>query len=91
YDQVAALGDVEPYAVYGIAAEELTAYSSSVDLLIVGSRAYGPLGRLVHGSTSGRLARSARCPLLVLPRSAPLTDTQNAADRELAGTATAGG
>jgi len=45
-------------------------FSASVDLLVVGSRGYGPLGRLVHGSTSHRLARLARCPLLVLPRAA---------------------
>jgi hypothetical protein len=41
-----------------------------VDLLVVGSRGYGPLGRLIHGSTSLQLARSARCPLLVLPKAA---------------------
>lgn len=68
--RIAALGGVEPHAGYGHAAEELTAYSASVDLLIVGSRGYGPLGRLVHGSTSQHLARTARCPLLVLPRAA---------------------
>jgi nucleotide-binding universal stress UspA family protein len=64
------LHDVEPHAAYGDAVEELTLYSASVDLLIVGSRAFGPLGRLVHGSTSRRLARTARCPLLVLTRAA---------------------
>ncbi|HTU86345.1 MAG TPA: universal stress protein [Solirubrobacteraceae bacterium] len=61
---------VEGYASYGEPAEELTLYSASLDLLVVGSRGYGPLGRLVHGSTSQRLARSARCPLLVLTRAA---------------------
>ncbi|MGP0033171.1 MAG: universal stress protein [Solirubrobacteraceae bacterium] len=45
-------------------------YSASLDLLILGSRSYGPLGRLVHGSTSQQLARTARCPLLVLTRAA---------------------
>jgi hypothetical protein len=35
---------------------------------VVGSRGYGPVGRLVHGSTSQRLARAAHCPLLVLTR-----------------------
>jgi nucleotide-binding universal stress UspA family protein len=67
--RVAALGDIEPHAVYGVAAEDLAVYSSSVDLLIVGSRGYGPIGRLIHGSTSEQLARVARCPLLVLTRS----------------------
>ena len=68
-EQIAALG-LEPHAVYGIPAEELTLYSASVDLLVVGSRDYGPIGRLVHGSTSRQLARSVRCPLLVLTRAA---------------------
>jgi Universal stress protein family len=45
-------------------------YSASLDLLVVGSRAYGPIGRLMHGSTSRQLARTARCPLLVLTRGA---------------------
>jgi nucleotide-binding universal stress UspA family protein len=62
--------DVEPHAAYGDPVEELTLYSASIDLLVVGSRGYGPLGRLVHGSTSQRLARTARCPLLVLRRAA---------------------
>lgn len=66
--RIADLGGIEAHAVYGNVVDELTAYSASVDLLIVGSRAYGPIGRLVHGSTSRQLAHSARCPLLVLTR-----------------------
>jgi nucleotide-binding universal stress UspA family protein len=66
--RIKALGDIEPRAAYGQPAEELAAYSASLDLLVVGSRGYGPIGRLVHGSTSQQLARSARCPLLVLTR-----------------------
>jgi nucleotide-binding universal stress UspA family protein len=69
-ERIEALGGVEPHAAYGDAAEELALYGASVDLLIVGSRGYGPLGRLVHGSTSARLARIARCPLLILTRAA---------------------
>jgi len=66
--RIAGLGGVEPHAVYGIPIEELSLYSGSLDLLVVGSRGYGPIGRLMHGSTSQRLARAARCPLLVLTR-----------------------
>ncbi len=69
-DRIAALGDVEPHAAYGSPAEELTLFSASVGLLIIGSRGYGPLGRIVHGSVALRLARSARAPLLALPRRA---------------------
>ncbi|MGH8326255.1 MAG: universal stress protein [Steroidobacteraceae bacterium] len=73
-EQVRELGGVEPHAAYGPAAEELATYSDSLDLLVVGSRGYGPIGRLVHGSTSRHLARTARCPLLVLTRSADAGD-----------------
>ena len=69
-ERIAALGQVEAHAVYGMAAEELALYSASLDLLVVGSRGYGPLGRLVHGSVSRQIARSARCPVLVLTRGA---------------------
>lgn len=68
--RIQTLGDIEPHAAYGMAGEELAMYSASLDLLVVGSRGYGPLGRLVHGSTSRQLARTARCPLLVLTRDA---------------------
>jgi nucleotide-binding universal stress UspA family protein len=69
-ERITALDGVEPHAVYGIPAEELAQYSASLDLMIVGSRGYGPMGRLVHGSTAQRLARTARCALLVLTRGA---------------------
>ncbi len=67
-EQLRALGDVEERAVYGLAGEELAALGGDVDLLVVGSRNYGPLRRLMVGSTSGYLQRHARCSLLVLPR-----------------------
>ncbi len=81
-DEIGALGGVEPHVAFGDAAEELALYSASLDLLIVGSRGYGPVGRLIHGSTSGRLAHMARCPLLVLPRSAPAPDARGAGRAE---------
>ena len=37
---------------------------------MTGSRGYGPLRRLVLGSTSARLVREAPCPVLVLARGA---------------------
>jgi nucleotide-binding universal stress UspA family protein len=48
--------------------EELAAFSGEVDLLIVGSRNYGPARRMMVGSTSNHLQRHARGPLLILPR-----------------------
>jgi nucleotide-binding universal stress UspA family protein len=65
-----ALPDVEGYAVYGLTGEELAVFGNAVDILIVGSRGYGPLRHHVLGSTCAYLERHARCPLLVLPRGA---------------------
>jgi nucleotide-binding universal stress UspA family protein len=64
-----ALPDVEGQAVYGLASEKLVAFGDEVDILLVGSRGYGPMRRLVVGSTSDYLERHARCPLLILPPS----------------------
>lgn len=69
-ERIAELGGVAPLAGYGPPLEVLASYSAEVDLLVVGSRSYGAIGRLVHGSTSDELARAGRSPLLVLPRSA---------------------
>ncbi len=63
-----ALSGVEGSAVYGLTGEELAAFGDDVDLLVVGSRGYGPVMRLVLGSTSDYLERHARCSLLVLTR-----------------------
>jgi len=83
-DRIAALGNVEPHAAYGDPAEELAVYSASLDLLIVGSRGYGPIGRLIHGSTSRQLASTARCPLLVLARGARGAQRPEAAGERVA-------
>jgi len=53
----------------GNAAGQLAQASERLDLLVVGSRGYGPLGAVVLGSVSNALVRTARCPLVVLPRS----------------------
>ncbi len=62
------LPDVTARAVYGLTGEELAAFGDEVDVLVVGSRGYGPWRRLVLGSTSDYIERHARCTLLVLPR-----------------------
>jgi nucleotide-binding universal stress UspA family protein len=54
--------------VYGGPGEQLAALSETVDLLVVGSRSYGSVRRLILGSTCDYLERHARCSLLVLPR-----------------------
>ena len=82
YERLGKLEGVEPHAAYGDAAEELALFGASVDLLIVGSRGFGPLGRLIHGSTSAKLAKTARCPLMVLPRAARTHGETAAAEDE---------
>jgi nucleotide-binding universal stress UspA family protein len=39
-----------------------------VDLLVLGSRGYGPMLRLIAGSVSVRVIRKAPCPVLLVPR-----------------------
>jgi nucleotide-binding universal stress UspA family protein len=65
------LPDVEARAAYGLTGEELAAFGDEMDILVVGSRGYGPMRRLVLGSTSDYLERHARCSLLVIPRTPP--------------------
>lgn len=78
------LPGVNGHAVCGLTGEELATFANTVDLLIVGSRGYGPMKRMMLGSTSSYLQRHARCSLLVLPRSlvAEATDREQHADAE---------
>jgi nucleotide-binding universal stress UspA family protein len=83
-ERLSALKDVHARAVYGLTGEELAEFGDEVDLLVAGSRGYGPVRRLVLGSTSGYLERHARCSLLVLPRGAAVdedADDEQDADR----------
>ena len=55
--------------VYGAAGERIAeACDGAVDLLVVGSRGYGPLQRALLGSVSEELISRARHPVLVIPR-----------------------
>lgn len=79
--RVAELGDdVEVEALTGDPAEVLIDVSRRLDLLVCGSRGYGPLRAVLLGSVSRRLVAEARCPVLVEPRGAA-----GALDAELAG------
>jgi len=65
-ESVAADGEV----VVGEPAGELILASEDLDLLVLGSRRWGPVRRLALGSTSERVIRHAACPVLVPPRRA---------------------
>jgi nucleotide-binding universal stress UspA family protein len=52
----------------GSPAVELARQATDLDLLIVGSRGYGPAGSVSLGSVSSTLLRSLPCPVLIVPR-----------------------
>jgi nucleotide-binding universal stress UspA family protein len=54
--------------VEGPAGHVLRDQAADLDLVVAGSRGYGPLGAVLMGSTTAALARGAPCPLLVIPR-----------------------
>ena len=88
--ELAQLQDVEGVVTYGGPREELVQAGKELDLLIVGSRGYGPIGRLFHGSLSRYLVGRATCPLLVLPRQA-VTEREYVGDGEARAAATTAG
>lgn len=53
----------------GEAADVLCGRSEELDLLVLGSRGYGPLGSVLLGSVSSQVIRHAGCPVLVTRRS----------------------
>jgi nucleotide-binding universal stress UspA family protein len=68
---VDALGDgveVEVDAPIGDPAQELVDLSRFLDLLVCGSRGFGPLRAVLLGSVSRHVVAEAHCPALVLPR-----------------------
>lgn len=69
-DRRRSLEGVDGRVGVGEPATEILAFEDEVDLLVVGSRGHGPLRRLVLVSTSLQLTREARCPLVIIPRSA---------------------
>jgi len=73
--------DVLGDAVYGGPREELVRFGENLDLLLIGSRGYGPLGRLFHGHVSDYLVRHAPCPLVILPRGGGSAGTTDRARR----------
>jgi nucleotide-binding universal stress UspA family protein len=54
------------------AGHELSELSRHVDLLVAGSRRWGRAHRVLLGSTGERLTRHAACPVVLVPRPAPI-------------------
>jgi nucleotide-binding universal stress UspA family protein len=67
----------------GDPAEDLIAVSAELDMLVCGSRGYGPLRAVLLGSVSHRLVQEAQCPVIVVPRGIekPLEDIVGDAQR----------
>lgn len=60
--------DVDVDAFVGDPAEVLVGLSEHLDVLVCGSRGYGPLRAALLGGVSRRVVAEARCPTIVLPR-----------------------
>jgi len=60
----------EAHFAVGDPADILAEASEQLDLLVVGSRGYGPMHAVMVGGVAGRLVREAACPVIVFPRSA---------------------
>ena len=52
----------------GRPADALLDLCADVDLLVIGSRRWGPVARVLLGSTGESLAYHATCPILIVPR-----------------------
>ena len=59
----------ETELIEGDVVDELAALDEhEIDLLVCGSRDYGPVRRVLLGGVLRRLIRRAACPLVVVPR-----------------------
>jgi len=69
---VARCGDVpaDPKLLVGDAAAALADQGVELDLLVIGSRDYGPVRTVLLGGVSREVLRIAPCPVMIVPRSA---------------------
>jgi nucleotide-binding universal stress UspA family protein len=58
----------ETVFIAGAPGPELAAQTEHVDLMIVGSRGYGPRAAVLLGGVTHTVIRKAHCPVIVLPR-----------------------
>jgi nucleotide-binding universal stress UspA family protein len=71
---------LEASLVAGDPATKLAEAALDASLLVLGSRAYGPVGRVLLGSVSAALVQSAACAVLVHPRAATPNPSPSRAD-----------
>jgi nucleotide-binding universal stress UspA family protein len=80
--QVPADVSAETVILQGDPAMALAEQSEELGLLVLGSRGYGPVRRVLLGSVARKVVKSATCPVVVVPRSAQDKDPDPAAARE---------
>jgi nucleotide-binding universal stress UspA family protein len=68
---------VEAEFTVGDPGQILAEASQQLDLLVVGSRGYGPMHAVMVGGVAGRLVREAACPVIVVPRGAGHTEADS--------------
>jgi nucleotide-binding universal stress UspA family protein len=61
----------EVSATIGDPGYEMRGFSGAVDLIVVGSRRWGPVARLVTGGVGETLVADAGCSVLIVPRPGP--------------------
>jgi nucleotide-binding universal stress UspA family protein len=69
-DLVPANIPVKIQRLQGDPADVLAKISEGLDLMLIGSRGYGPVRRVLLGGVAARLMRNAACPVLITPRHA---------------------
>jgi nucleotide-binding universal stress UspA family protein len=62
--------EAEVEVLFGDPAESLIGFTGSLDLLVMGSRAYGPRRAVLLGGVSRKVMAGSQCPVIVLPRGA---------------------
>lgn len=67
--------------IKGDPCEMLVEQSDGLDLLVLGSRAYGPLRHVLLGSVSATVMREANCPVLVVPRGSQPDESESEGER----------
>ena len=62
------LVETQSVVASGEPADVLLEQSRQLDVLVAGSRGYGPLGAVLLGSTTRELMHGAGCPVIIVPR-----------------------
>lgn len=61
---------------HGDPVRSLARHGVDLDLLVIGSRGFGPFRRTLLGGVSADVMRAAPCPVVVVPRTAPVPDEE---------------